>query len=311
MAVEGSQADRVAKAAKRRARSSRRHGLLSRIGAISHVESRTHEEEERDDKDLADALRPSSILNLSGRLADSIQQDLLYSVEDDEIMVLNLTGLQKLGIQAMRRSLAECAVKIVRDKSLSVAEAKRTSNLMHRYCTSVGLTLRTSSRVHADILQGEALKDLNYMKEMHSKYVEQDPFKMVSSVQRDHLTMAEVGLLEYIIKEHKCEPDAPDDLRDPTLIGTPRGSANELERLRDFLLRLGFGVLGGVALVGPMVLMILHNTLVTQVATTGVATFLFAVCMASYRGPDASPLAVVGTTAAYAAVLVVFVGTSS
>lgn len=65
-------------------------------------------------------------------------------------------------------------------------------------------------------------------------------------------------------------------------------------------------LLGGIALVGPMLLMVLHNDQTTKLATTSVAVFLVAAFMACYS--KASPEIVVSVVAAYAAVLVVFVG---
>jgi len=54
-------------------------------------------------------------------------------------------------------------------------------------------------------------------------------------------------------------------------------------------------------------LMVYHKDLTTSTATTSVAVIIFAVIMSLYT--DATPEVVVGAVAAYAAVLVVFVGT--
>jgi len=73
--------------------------------------------------------------------------------------------------------------------------------------------------------------------------------------------------------------------------------------------RLWMGAFGGVALIGPMLLMVLHRGLNTSIITASVATALFALLLAigakNLHGKD-----VLAATAAYAAVLVVFVGTS-
>jgi len=73
--------------------------------------------------------------------------------------------------------------------------------------------------------------------------------------------------------------------------------------------RLWMGIFGGVALIGPMLLMVLHRDRNTSVITTSVATLLFAVLLTrtarELEGKD-----VLAATAAYAAVLVVFVGAS-
>jgi hypothetical protein len=72
--------------------------------------------------------------------------------------------------------------------------------------------------------------------------------------------------------------------------------------------RLLMGIIGGIALIGPMLLMVLHRDLDTSIITASVATFIFASGLTgvkSLAGKD-----VLAATAAYAAVLVVFVGSS-
>lgn len=72
--------------------------------------------------------------------------------------------------------------------------------------------------------------------------------------------------------------------------------------------RLGMAVLGGAMLIGPMWLMVLHNTLYTCLVSTTVFVAVFGVIMA-YKLDDGKD--VLSSTAAYAAVLVVFVGLSN
>ena len=80
-------------------------------------------------------------------------------------------------------------------------------------------------------------------------------------------------------------------------------------RKEAFSERLWMGVFGGVAVIAPMLLMSLHRDLSTSLITSSVATMLFALVLAlaakSLKGQE-----ILGATAAYAAVLVVFVGTS-
>jgi hypothetical protein len=81
-------------------------------------------------------------------------------------------------------------------------------------------------------------------------------------------------------------------------------------RKQAFSERIWMGALGGVAVIGPMLLMSLHRTLTTSLVTSSVATVLFTVVLAlgarNLKGQE-----VLGAVAAYAAVLVVFIGTSS
>ncbi|KAK0659462.1 hypothetical protein QBC41DRAFT_331484 [Cercophora samala] len=73
--------------------------------------------------------------------------------------------------------------------------------------------------------------------------------------------------------------------------------------------RLWMGIFGGVAVIGPMILMVLKPDRNTSLITVSVATALFVLVLAIFAkglaGKD-----VLAATAAYAAVLVVFVGTS-
>lgn len=67
-------------------------------------------------------------------------------------------------------------------------------------------------------------------------------------------------------------------------------------------------LLGRVALVVPMLVMTLHPTQAKSLVTTCVAVFVFALAMAI--ASKATPENVLGVTAAYVAVLVVFVGSA-
>ena len=76
----------------------------------------------------------------------------------------------------------------------------------------------------------------------------------------------------------------------------------------DKLARFVIGFVGGAALVVPMLIMSIHSTQVKSLTTTSVAVVLFATAMAvGIRATNAETLA---ATAAYAAVLIVFVGSS-
>jgi hypothetical protein len=66
---------------------------------------------------------------------------------------------------------------------------------------------------------------------------------------------------------------------------------------------------GGVALIAPVVLMTLKPTLVVDLTTVSVATTIFALTMVVFA-TDASGKDVLASTAGYAAVMVVFLGTS-
>ena len=94
-----------------------------------------------------------------------------------------------------------------------------------------------------------------------------------------------------------------------SLVGSFRQRNRVIKKrgLREFLSRLLMALFSGTALVGPMILMVLHHDQTTSLSTTSVAVFLFATVVAYFSRAGAETVVV--TVAAYAAVLVVFVGT--
>jgi VIT1/CCC1 family predicted Fe2+/Mn2+ transporter len=81
----------------------------------------------------------------------------------------------------------------------------------------------------------------------------------------------------------------------------------ESERPFAFLSRFKMALFGGLALIVPMLIMKLHTTLLTQLLTTCLFVLFVAVVLAYFlKGAETKD--VLGATAAYAAVLVVFVG---
>jgi hypothetical protein len=88
-----------------------------------------------------------------------------------------------------------------------------------------------------------------------------------------------------------------------------RGRMLRMERNAS-LERLILGIFGGIMLLGPMLLMVLNYNRNTTLITTSVATVLFTLVLATFaRGMAGKD--VLAAVAAYAAVLVVFVGTST
>lgn len=79
-------------------------------------------------------------------------------------------------------------------------------------------------------------------------------------------------------------------------------------QLRGLLRRLSMAVFGGLTLIVPMLIMVLHPGLTTVLLTTSTFVFVVGILLAMVM-TKAEEKDVVGATAAYAAVLVVFVGT--
>lgn len=101
----------------------------------------------------------------------------------------------------------------------------------------------------------------------------------------------------------------PYDIQDPEM---PGGGSREWlrssKKIEALIYRFWFGLIGGLALIVPVIIMTLQNNLVVALITSSVATMLFAVFLSFFADKD--PLELVGYTAAYAAVMVVFIGSA-
>jgi hypothetical protein len=86
-----------------------------------------------------------------------------------------------------------------------------------------------------------------------------------------------------------------------------RNRVNQAQALKEFWWRFGSAMFVAMTMIGPMLLMVLHKGVATDLATTSVAVVLVSGILAwlAHAGPET----VVGIVAAYTAVLVVFVGT--
>jgi Family of unknown function (DUF6594) len=91
----------------------------------------------------------------------------------------------------------------------------------------------------------------------------------------------------------------------PEPIGGTRDENFQRAWNKGFQQRVGAAVVGGIFLIGPMWLMVLHKTLYTALVSTTVFVVVFGLLMALFLD---KLMDVLSSTAAYAAVLVVFVG---
>lgn len=101
---------------------------------------------------------------------------------------------------------------------------------------------------------------------------------------------------------------APPTETESRAIGGTRTVSTQKEKTEAFFKRVVFSLVGGVFLVGPMWIMVLVNTQYTSLISTSVFVFVSGL-VASWKLDE--PIAVLSVTAAYAAVLVVFVGTNT
>ena len=100
----------------------------------------------------------------------------------------------------------------------------------------------------------------------------------------------------------------PQDKECPQLREMGRNEANKAAYEKKRVLRFSMAALGGLLLVVPTVIMATVPGLRSSLVTTCISIIVFAVLI-SWR-TELGPNEVLATTAAYAAVLVVFVGTS-
>ena len=146
---------------------------------------------------------------------------------------------------------------------------------------------------------GQAVRDWDFMVDYAVKAgnnLSKDPFLLSSEKRLTYEMMRNVGLTSSPFADsYKHENNAR----------LPLGQRRSVT-LKTLVGRFIVALLGGVALIGPMLLMVLHNDQTTKLATTSVAVFLVAAFMAMYS--TAPPEILVSVVAAYAAVLVVFVG---
>ena len=103
------------------------------------------------------------------------------------------------------------------------------------------------------------------------------------------------------------------DLNVPDYIGYgghSHAQDSKKQQTKEFLSRLGMALFGGCSLIAPMLIMRLHPTLLTELVTTSVFVLSVGVILAWYM-KDARKSDILAATATYAAVLVVFIGTTS
>jgi hypothetical protein len=146
--------------------------------------------------------------------------------------------------------------------------------------------------------------------------LENDPFIVTTATSLGERLISEANDLGKPARWPKEWPDKTNflapakDRYHPMLPGGLRNRDNANRRRQAFIHRVGSALIGGIAFVGPMLLMMLHNTLVTRLVTASVSIFIFGLAYAFVQH-TADPRDVMTAVAAYAAVLVIFVAASS
>ncbi|KAF2773704.1 hypothetical protein EJ03DRAFT_105073 [Teratosphaeria nubilosa] len=146
------------------------------------------------------------------------------------------------------------------------------------------------------------------MKQAALKGYADDPFLIKSSRALDRDVLAAAGLIpDHVLPRGNLSE--PLDASNPRLRDSrSRHQAVQTEAREKRLLRFAMTATGGLLLIVPMIIMTEVPGKICSLVTTCVCMLVFAalVTFATNLGPNE----VLATTAAYAAVLVVFVGTS-
>jgi hypothetical protein len=173
------------------------------------------------------------------------------------------------------------------------------------------------------VLLGTAWRDWDMILQSTST-ADSDPFRITTHKELSAKLMMEAGILSSPMffdgKKLPFHRTQPDDWDKPSkLPGVSRHAKLDEEKVQDTIQRFCWGIGGGLALIGPMLLMVLSKTLLTTLLTTSVSVVVFAFVIAVVSGGiipgtktvGLGPGDVLAATATYAAVLVVFVGASS
>lgn len=145
------------------------------------------------------------------------------------------------------------------------------------------------------------------MKKFAEQGYKKNPFVLTSEKTYDALLLSKNNLILPSPNPEEYSLPSPIDLSNPELPGAPWDYESSTKAARR---RFMAAISGGMALIAPMLIMVLvHATPVaTKLLTVSFFTVAFAVVLA--MGSERNPLEITTATAAYAAILVVFVGTN-
>jgi hypothetical protein len=216
--------------------------------------------------------------------------------------IINLATLQRMSLSTIQRELVQEVAKIRTGSNASLTVGVR--RLMKDY----GTVHDGENLLFTDPAPVSALRDWETILEYSAKAknsLRLDPFVLTSARSLELGMMLEANL---VTSTHTKVEDCR-DFKDPILPGGSRRHLNRTRKMENFWERFYMAAFGGIALVGPMLIMVLHRGKATSLVTVSVSVLLFAIIISKYS--TGTPEAVLGIVAAYAAVLVVFVGTSS
>ncbi|KAJ5629702.1 hypothetical protein N7528_003359 [Penicillium herquei] len=279
------------------------------------IKRRTSEEIQAKERHKALKSSKLSDLEFHDRLTAAGINAVYYRSPPEQPLSYNiaLNSLQRMVLHELQSKLVGVVRKIVQKQGVEEDLMENARELLGKY--SMCLDYQSSFDSFScpnKIRLAAANRDYDYMTEKLAQTAdnaEKDPFLITTN-----------DILGFcLMRDHQLIPTG-DQLKEPeqvmhgkrpvVLPGSSRNEHEEKIQWARLWERIFMGVCGGVALIAPMLLMVLHKTQATTLATTSVATILFALMLA-LLGKDLRGQDVLAAVAAYAAVLVVFVGASS
>ncbi|KAK7751241.1 hypothetical protein SLS62_006786 [Diatrype stigma] len=206
---------------------------------------------------------------------------------------LNLAGLHRMRMRKLQMKLA----RVILHMRYGEEEPAGWERLLDEYIDAVR---------HHDFIRSCVDRGL------------QDPFVVLTQRRLD------ADVLQGLLREVPRHKRIPDGLhgtsgaghpvafgkpleKEPQAIGGTRYVMSQRAKFEAFRGRLAMALVGGAFLVGPMWLMVLRDDLYTSLVSTSAFVFAWGLVMAWRLD---RPMNVLAVTAAYAAVLVVFVGSN-
>ncbi|PMD39485.1 hypothetical protein L207DRAFT_634071 [Hyaloscypha variabilis F] len=282
-------------------------------------------------------------LKAATNISFSLLNEIRSVREDSAIVVLNFRALQARRIDEMQEDLLILSKRKVDifqgSQEWSGAEAgievKRMDHeideLLHKYALALRDYETLSQEAVAELVPAASRlptifkaslgrgRDLLYkllpkprerlvVKETSGQGLEGEGGRQVSQVSNEQAVLSgdveANGAHEQTLEELFKDKNANNNFRE-----LDKAAREARDKHKASSERLWMGSFGGLALIVPMLIMVLHRSVHGSLIVTSVGTVLFAVALAlaarSLKGMD-----VLAATAAYAAVLVVFVGSS-
>ena len=246
-------------------------------------------------------LRAGDEMSTAGHILESGSSSLFYTywsqgpMKSPDTAILNLSALNRVFMHAAQLKLAQRTHEILESPKKVFDDTVNDMALLDQYCEPSPPFFYTS----ADILEGKAAKNMEYMQSCNKRGPD-DPFRVTTDTRIEREILLQSGLIGEDMADLNW-PLPADDKR-PKLVGTSRAGADSQMRF----LRLAYALAGGIGLLAPMLIMVYVPGTTASVATTCAFMVLFALGLALWS--DAQPREILTISAAYAAVLVVFVG---